>query len=93
MTNELRRKLRNIPGTAITFTNPPIIRIGGRGSRSSYQYTLQGLDLAELQQASDDLVQAMQDDPDLCRRQQRPGQGRRRRCRWRSTGPAPPRWA
>ncbi len=36
------RKLRNIPGTAITFTNPPIIRIGGRRSRSTYQYTLAG---------------------------------------------------
>jgi HAE1 family hydrophobic/amphiphilic exporter-1 len=59
----LRAKLRNIPGTAITFSNPPIIRIGGRFSRSTYQYTLQGLDLAELQQASDQLTQAMQDDP------------------------------
>ena len=63
VTAQLRRKLRNIPGTAITFNNPPIIRIGGRGSRSSYQYTLQGLDLPELQQASVDLVRAMQDDP------------------------------
>ena len=63
VTNELRRKLRNIPGTAITFNNPPVIRIGGRGSRSSYQYTLQGLDLPELQQASIDLVRALQDDP------------------------------
>jgi HAE1 family hydrophobic/amphiphilic exporter-1 len=60
---ELRRKLRNIPGTAITFSNPPIIRIGGRSSRSTYQYTLQGLDLTELQQSSQDLVQAMQEDP------------------------------
>jgi multidrug efflux pump subunit AcrB len=63
VTNELRSKLRNIPGTAVTFNNPPIIRIGGRGSRSSYQYTLQGLDLPELQQASVDLVRALQDDP------------------------------
>ena len=61
--NELRRKLRNIPGTAITFSNPPIIRIGGRQTRSTYQYTLQGLDLTELQQSAQDLVQAMQDDP------------------------------
>ena len=61
--NELRRKLRNIPGTSVTFSNPPTIRIGGRGSRSSYQYTLQGLDLTELQLASEELVQAMQEDP------------------------------
>ena len=59
----LRAKLRNIPGTAITFNNPPIIRIGGRFSRSSYQYTLQGLDLTELQQTAEKLTQAMQEDP------------------------------
>src|SRR5258708_2801538 len=63
VTDELRRKLRNIPGTSITFNNPPVIRVGGRNARSSYQYTLQGLDLPELQQASEELVQAMQDDP------------------------------
>jgi HAE1 family hydrophobic/amphiphilic exporter-1 len=59
----LRKKLRDIPGTAITFSNPPIIRVGGRGARSSYQYTLQGLDLTELQQAAEQLTLAMQDDP------------------------------
>jgi hydrophobe/amphiphile efflux-1 (HAE1) family protein len=63
VTNELRRKLRDIPGTSITFVNPPTIRIGGRGSRSTYQYTLQGLDLGELQLASEELVQALQADP------------------------------
>ena len=60
---ELRRKLRNIPGTAVTITNPPAIRVGGRGSRSSYQYTLQGLDFAELQDTANRLVKAMQEDP------------------------------
>jgi HAE1 family hydrophobic/amphiphilic exporter-1 len=61
--DQLRRKLRNMPGTAITFSNPPTIRLGGRGSRSTYQYTLQGLDLLELQQAAEELVQALQEDP------------------------------
>ena len=60
---ELRGKLRDIPGTSITIVNPPSIRIGGRNSRSSYQYTLQGLDLDELQSASSRLVQALQADP------------------------------
>jgi len=60
---QLRRKTRDIPGTSVTFTNPPSIRVGARGSRSSYQYTLQGLDLADLQLASDELVQALQEDP------------------------------
>ena len=60
---QLRRKTRDIPGTSVTFSNPPSIRVGARGSRSSYQYTLQGLDLADLQLASDELVQALQEDP------------------------------
>ena len=60
---ELRRKLRNIPGTSVTITNPPAIRVGGRGARSSYQYTLQGLDFAELQDTSNRLVKTMQADP------------------------------
>ncbi len=61
--NQLRGKLRAIPGTNITVVNPPSIRIGGRPSRSSYQYTLQGLDLSELQATSAKLVQALQADP------------------------------
>jgi HAE1 family hydrophobic/amphiphilic exporter-1 len=60
---ELRQKLRDIPGTSITFVNPPSIQIGGRFARSSYQYTLQGLDLGELQQTSGQLVQELQKDP------------------------------
>jgi hydrophobe/amphiphile efflux-1 (HAE1) family protein len=60
---ELRRKLRNIPGTAVTITNPPSIRVGGRFSRSSYQYTLQGLDFGQLQDTANQLVRQMQRDP------------------------------
>jgi hydrophobe/amphiphile efflux-1 (HAE1) family protein len=60
---ELRTKLRSIPGTKVTIVNPPSIRIGGRNTRSSYQYTLQGLDLAELQDASARLVHALENDP------------------------------
>jgi HAE1 family hydrophobic/amphiphilic exporter-1 len=60
---ELRRKLRNIPGTAVTINNPPTIRVGGRFSRSSYQYTLQGLDFNQLQDTANRLVRQMQADP------------------------------
>ena len=63
VTRELRAKLRDIPGTSVTIVNPPSIRIGGRGSRSSYQYTLKGLDLTELQNTSLRLVRALQSDP------------------------------
>ena len=60
---ELRGKLRGIAGTSVTVVNPPIIRVGARGSRSNYQYTMQGLDLAELQDSAAKLVQALQADP------------------------------
>ena len=61
--NEMRGKLRAIPGTAITVVNPPVIRVGGRFSRSNYQYTMQGLDLADLQVNANKLSQALQADP------------------------------
>ncbi len=60
---ELRGKLRNIPGTAITIINQPIIRVGARGARANYQYTLKGLDQKELEAASVRLLRAMQQDP------------------------------
>jgi HAE1 family hydrophobic/amphiphilic exporter-1 len=63
VTHELRAKLSDIPGTEVTIVNPPSIRIGGRSSRSSYQYTLKGLNLTELQDYSDRLVKALQRDP------------------------------
>jgi HAE1 family hydrophobic/amphiphilic exporter-1 len=59
----LNRKLQNIPGANVFLTNPPTIRIGGRGGRSSYQYSLVGLDLAELTDASKKLVAEMSNDP------------------------------
>jgi len=63
VTRELRKKLSDIPGASYTFVNPPTIQIGGRRSRSTYQYTLQGLDFAELQQAAQQLLQALRQDP------------------------------
>src|SRR5262249_24740970 len=48
----LRPKVNRIPGVNVFLTNPPSIRLGARMSRSTYQYTLQGLDLAQLQDYS-----------------------------------------
>ncbi|HEX4495945.1 MAG TPA: efflux RND transporter permease subunit, partial [Thermoanaerobaculia bacterium] len=45
---ELRPKLSVIPGMRAFLQIPPTIRIGGRLTKSQYQYTLQGSDLAEL---------------------------------------------
>jgi HAE1 family hydrophobic/amphiphilic exporter-1 len=56
---ELRPKLNHIPGINVFLTNPPSIRIGGRGSRSQYQYTMQSLDLKELQDISGRLMTQM----------------------------------
>ncbi|HJR56635.1 MAG TPA: efflux RND transporter permease subunit [Rhizomicrobium sp.] len=49
---ELRPQLSRIPGVNVFLTNPPAVRLGGRMSRSNYQYTLQGLDLAQVEKAS-----------------------------------------
>ena len=48
-----RASSSDITGVNVFVTNPPALRIGGRSSRSSYQYTLQGIDLDELQQSGD----------------------------------------
>ncbi|MBV6430071.1 MAG: Multidrug resistance protein MdtB [Bryobacteraceae bacterium] len=50
--NELRPKLSGFPGVRVFLTLPPAIRVGGRGSRSTYEFTLQGPDTNRLQQES-----------------------------------------
>jgi HAE1 family hydrophobic/amphiphilic exporter-1 len=60
---ELRPKLSHIAGANVFLTNPPAVRLGARGSRSNYQYTLQGLDLGLLQDYSARLMAAMHDNP------------------------------
>jgi HAE1 family hydrophobic/amphiphilic exporter-1 len=42
--NRLRPKLMGFPGIRAVITLPPSIRIGGRGSRASYEFTLQAPD-------------------------------------------------
>jgi HAE1 family hydrophobic/amphiphilic exporter-1 len=49
---ELRPKLSVIPGIRVSLQNPPVIRIGGRLSRSLYQFTLQSPDAPELFRAA-----------------------------------------
>jgi HAE1 family hydrophobic/amphiphilic exporter-1 len=63
ITRELRAKTADIPGTRVTIVNPPTIQIGGRSARSSYQYTLKGLNLAELQATSLRLMRVLEADP------------------------------
>jgi HAE1 family hydrophobic/amphiphilic exporter-1 len=55
----LRKELSQIPGINIFMQVPPMIRIGGMLTKSQYQYTLQDLDMHELEQASNKLMNAL----------------------------------
>ena len=44
----MRPKLARVPGIRVSLQNPPVIRVGGRLSRSLYQFTLQSPDAPEL---------------------------------------------
>ena len=46
--NRLRPQLSRFPGVRASLSLPPAIRIGGRGSRSSYEFTMQGQSTQEL---------------------------------------------
>ena len=60
---ELRVKLSRFPGINVFIANPPTVNVGGRGGRSTYQYTMQGTDLDELKLYSDRLVAYLRDLP------------------------------
>jgi HAE1 family hydrophobic/amphiphilic exporter-1 len=63
--NELRPKLSRIPGVQVFMTLPPAIQIGGRSSRSQYQFTMQSSDLTALYPAAQRLVDSAQASPML----------------------------
>jgi len=48
----LRPRLATVPGMRAFLTNPPLVRIGGNGIRSLYQFTLQASDTADLYPAA-----------------------------------------
>lgn len=62
---ELRPKLSSIPGIRTMLVNPLPITIGGRRSRSLYQFTLQGIDTDQLYLAAQQVEQVMLDLPGL----------------------------
>ena len=63
MVQQLTRRLSGIPGLQAFVQNPPSIRIGGRGSKTLYQYTIQGLDVQALYAAAQKLSTAMRQLP------------------------------
>ncbi|HSM96052.1 MAG TPA: efflux RND transporter permease subunit [Rhizomicrobium sp.] len=60
---ELQKKLSNIPGLNIYMQVPPMIRMGGKLTKSQYQYTLQDLDMRELEDSSTKLMNALSTAP------------------------------
>jgi HAE1 family hydrophobic/amphiphilic exporter-1 len=65
MVRELARRLSGIPGLQTFVQNPPSIRIGGRSSKSLYQFTLQGHDLATLYASAQQLAAKLRTTPPL----------------------------
>jgi HAE1 family hydrophobic/amphiphilic exporter-1 len=63
--DELRPRLFSVPGILAFMQNPPPIQIGGRLTKSPYQYTLQGADTAELYRESNALMAQMAQIPGL----------------------------
>jgi HAE1 family hydrophobic/amphiphilic exporter-1 len=62
---ELQPKLSRIPGIRAYLINPPVISVGGRVSRSQYQFTLQSTDVDALYQGATDLLARLALAPEL----------------------------
>ena len=62
---EMRPKLSRVPGIRVSLQNPPVVRIGGRISRSLYQFTLQSTDSNELYKHAYMFEERMRALPDL----------------------------
>ena len=62
---ELQPKVSQVPGIRVFLQNPPTINVGGRQSKSQYQFTLQGADIAALYAGSDALLAKLRDLPEL----------------------------
>ena len=61
----LTRKLAAVPGLRVFIQNPPVINIGGRASKSLYQFTLQSSDNEALYQGAAALEQRLHETPGL----------------------------
>jgi HAE1 family hydrophobic/amphiphilic exporter-1 len=60
---ELRPKLSKVPGIIVYLQNPPAIQIGGRTSKSLYQFAMQGTDIQSLYPAAEKLEEAARKSP------------------------------
>jgi len=62
---ELTRKFSEVPGAMLYMQVQQDLNIGGRVSQAQYQYTLQGEDLAQLNEWAPQLLQKMRSLPEL----------------------------
>jgi HAE1 family hydrophobic/amphiphilic exporter-1 len=60
---ELRAKFAKVPGIVVYMQNPPAIQIGGRVSKSLYQFAMQTSDIATLYPAAEKLVEEARKSP------------------------------
>ena len=61
----LRPKVNQFPGVRVMMSPPAMIRLGGRGSKSAYEYTMQGPDLLDLYKQAAKLEKELQKLPDV----------------------------
>ena len=61
----LTGKLASVPGMRVFVVNPPPINIGGRGSKSQYQFTLQSSDMDALYDGASKLEARLHSSPGL----------------------------
>ncbi len=62
---ELQGRLSQVPGVRVYLQNPPTVRIGGRLSKSLYQFTLQGTEITSLYDAARTLEGKLKELPEL----------------------------
>ena len=62
---ELQPKLSGIPGVSVFMTVPPAIQIGGRQSKSQYQFTMQSPEIEALDSAAQRMEAKMKTLPEL----------------------------
>ncbi len=62
---DLQPKVAQVPGIRVFLQNPPVINVGGRISKSQYQYSLQGSDLQSLYDGANALTGKLRDLPQL----------------------------
>ena len=63
--NRIRPRVANIPGLRVTMRIPQAVRVGGRSSSSSYDYTLYSTDTEEMYRQAPRLEAAMNQIPGL----------------------------